>query len=234
MDDYLESFNYRSRKIVSHSDEPKINHLIQLSLKRSPTNIVYSGGSDSGSVREIIPEKVTKIDGFNEYYLEAWCNVRNAERLFRIDRLEFSSDNDIQVIRELENEKSELNKDSVVPEQESVLGDVVFNEENTEVEELPDVVIVEKPILRPIESTNDHKEGKSLIGVIFNGLIGAVFIGFILWLFIGTIGLVIVGIGFVVFILSAMSGGGKGGSSSGGYEGRGVGTQDFGSDSDGF
>lgn len=76
------------RTLLSASDDPFAATLIQAAARRSNIRIVYSGGSEAGGSRVISPLGVFTVDGYEGIYVSALCHRRNAERVFRLDRIE--------------------------------------------------------------------------------------------------------------------------------------------------
>ena len=76
------------RTLLSVSDDPFAAALIQAAARRSDIRIVYAGGSEVGGSRVISPLGVFTVEGFQGIYVSALCHRRNAERVFRLDRIE--------------------------------------------------------------------------------------------------------------------------------------------------
>lgn len=76
------------RTILSASDDPFAAALIQAAARRSNIRIVYAGGSEVGGSRVISPLGVFTVEGYEGVYVSALCHRRNAERVFRLDRIE--------------------------------------------------------------------------------------------------------------------------------------------------
>ena len=76
------------RTLLSASDDPFAMALIQAAARRSDIRIVYSGGSEAGGSRVISPLGVFTVEGYQGIYVSALCHRRNAERVFRLDRIE--------------------------------------------------------------------------------------------------------------------------------------------------
>lgn len=76
------------RTLLTASDEPFAAALIRAAARRSDIRIVYSGGSEAGGSRVISPLGVFTVEGYEGVYVSAVCHRRNAERVFRLDRIE--------------------------------------------------------------------------------------------------------------------------------------------------
>ena len=76
------------RTLLSASDDPFAAALIRAAARRSDIRIVYSGGSEGGGSRVISPLGVFTVEGYQGVYVSALCHRRNAERVFRLDRIE--------------------------------------------------------------------------------------------------------------------------------------------------
>lgn len=75
------------RTPLAGSDDPVANCLCQAAAARSAVTIIYSGGSQPGSSRRILPLGVFTVDGYSGIYVHAICHLRDAGRTFRVKRI---------------------------------------------------------------------------------------------------------------------------------------------------
>jgi predicted DNA-binding transcriptional regulator YafY len=86
-DDLLAQWQDAERKVLSHSNDPIVNRLIQAVNGRESLSVVYHGGSTPGGRRTITPTEVFWVEDYRRVYVRAYCQLRGEERVFRVDRL---------------------------------------------------------------------------------------------------------------------------------------------------
>lgn len=76
------------RTLLTESSDPFAAVLIQAAARRGRVTIHYSGGSNPGATRLISPLGGFTVEGYDGVYVTAICHERNAESVFRLDRIE--------------------------------------------------------------------------------------------------------------------------------------------------
>jgi len=84
----LKQWQNAERTHLNHKfSDPLLIKLHEASQHGEFINIYYSGGSTPGESRKICPIKIFTVDGYDNYYVEAFCDKRNENRTFRVDRM---------------------------------------------------------------------------------------------------------------------------------------------------
>jgi predicted DNA-binding transcriptional regulator YafY len=74
------------KRYLRDSDDPQVYRMIEAASGGELLEIVYSGGSQPGTSRQILPKTVYFAIGFG-YYVEAYDYRRGEDRTFRLDRI---------------------------------------------------------------------------------------------------------------------------------------------------
>jgi len=77
------------RSPVFESDDPVLKNLIAAVLRQEPVEFCYWGGSEPGSERRVTPGLVFRVQDFPGHYLAGYCHLRQAERVFSVERMDF-------------------------------------------------------------------------------------------------------------------------------------------------
>ncbi|HEX5221608.1 MAG TPA: WYL domain-containing protein [Verrucomicrobiae bacterium] len=80
---------------VYDSVHPTAQRLILAALRNEMLSLRYWGGSTPGRERYISPAVVFQLRGRGPLYVAGYCHLRRAERVFRVDRVEISSEEDL-------------------------------------------------------------------------------------------------------------------------------------------
>ena len=72
---------------VLKAGDEKTRWLIAAMLNRWTVEFVYTAGSEPGRIRTVSPGLVFTTDSWGPVYVQEFCNVRNEERVFRVDRI---------------------------------------------------------------------------------------------------------------------------------------------------
>lgn len=89
----LKDWKSAPQKKVRSSRDPIIKRLLEAGKDGEFLDIVYSGGSTPGATRSVMPIKLFKVRGYDDsIYLEAFCDLREDNRVFRLDKLELVSE----------------------------------------------------------------------------------------------------------------------------------------------
>ena len=76
------------RVSVIESDNPVAAALIRSDAHQERVTIVYAGGSEPGESRTISPSRGFRVEGCEVVFVSASCHRRDAERVFRLDRVQ--------------------------------------------------------------------------------------------------------------------------------------------------
>lgn len=85
--DPLEDWLERPHLPVWIVDEEPGAQIMLAMLKRVAVQFCYLGGSTPGEVRTVRPLEVFRVRPEGPIYVRAWCEVQQAERTFRLDRI---------------------------------------------------------------------------------------------------------------------------------------------------
>jgi predicted DNA-binding transcriptional regulator YafY len=86
--DFLSSWNRSPRHPVFETSDPTLARLIEATDTGRDLVFRYFGGTTPGEVRHVSPGLVFRIQDFPATYLSGFCHTRQAERVFRVDRME--------------------------------------------------------------------------------------------------------------------------------------------------
>ena len=75
------------RSPVTQTDDPSVRPFLEAISRGDGLSVTYLGGSSPGSKRRIRPLAVFTVEGFDSYYLRAYCLERGEERTFRLDKI---------------------------------------------------------------------------------------------------------------------------------------------------
>lgn len=87
-DELLARWKRSPRIPVLETDDPTLARLIEAAETGRDLAFRYFGGTDPGALRQVSPGLVFRIVDFPEFYLSGFCHTRQAERVFRVDRIE--------------------------------------------------------------------------------------------------------------------------------------------------
>ena len=79
---------------VFESVHPTAQRLILAALRHEMLTFRYWGGSTPGADRSVSLGLVFQAGGYGPLYVIGYCHLRREERVFRVDRLELSEDED--------------------------------------------------------------------------------------------------------------------------------------------
>jgi hypothetical protein len=82
------------------SVHPTAQRLIVAALRHEMLTLRYWGGSTPGVTRHVSPKLVFQAGGYGPLYVSGYCHLRRQERVFRVDRVEFTEDDGIVCITE--------------------------------------------------------------------------------------------------------------------------------------
>jgi hypothetical protein len=71
---------------------PTAQRLIVAALRHEMLTLRYWGGSTPGATRHVSPELVFQAGGYGPLYVSGYCHLRRQERVFRVDRVEFTEE----------------------------------------------------------------------------------------------------------------------------------------------
>jgi predicted DNA-binding transcriptional regulator YafY len=86
--DFLSSWKRSPRHPVFETSDPTLARLIEATQAGRDLVFRYFGGTTPGEVRHVSPGLVFRIQDFPATYLSGFCHTRQAERVFRVDRME--------------------------------------------------------------------------------------------------------------------------------------------------
>ncbi len=89
-DDPLQNWLGRPHLPVLVLDEEPGAQIILAMLHRAAVAFTYYGGSTPGKLRTVRPSEVFRLEEDGPVYVRAWCEIRRAERTFRLDRARLS------------------------------------------------------------------------------------------------------------------------------------------------
>ena len=82
----------RHRIPVLLADESPVAQFVLAGLRGKPIEFVYWGGSEPGRVRKIRITDIFRLDESGPVYVEGFCFMRQATRVFRLDRVSLDTD----------------------------------------------------------------------------------------------------------------------------------------------
>jgi len=85
--DALSGWLKAPRVPVLLADESPGAELLLACLRREAIDFIYNGGSAPGSLRRVLPTALFTMGDGDTIYLSGFCSLRQAERLFRVDRI---------------------------------------------------------------------------------------------------------------------------------------------------
>lgn len=83
----LEEWRYLPRRRLATSPSPQTTRLIDAAVQGRRVQIIYYSGTTPGKERWVRPIQVFAVDQTDHVYLEAYCELRQGTRCFRLDRL---------------------------------------------------------------------------------------------------------------------------------------------------
>jgi predicted DNA-binding transcriptional regulator YafY len=86
-DDRLRHWRDGHEADLGNSDEWRVRRLIEAAEAEETIDVNYVDGNGEWSHRRIRPIRVFQKDGFSATYVEAYCELRQAKRTFRVDRI---------------------------------------------------------------------------------------------------------------------------------------------------
>lgn len=79
----------RADRVTLHtSRDPLTKLLIEACSSGDGVRIIYYGGSTPGASRVIYPLRLFKVKGYDSIYVEAYCQSRGENRVFRLDKIQ--------------------------------------------------------------------------------------------------------------------------------------------------
>jgi predicted DNA-binding transcriptional regulator YafY len=75
---------------VYEAVHPTAQRLILALLRNEMLPVRYWGGSTPGQERHVSPGVVFQLGGHGPLYVAAYCHLRRAQRVFRVDRVELA------------------------------------------------------------------------------------------------------------------------------------------------
>ncbi len=91
---WLADWRQIHRVPVFESVHPTAQRLILAALRHEMLTFRYWGGSTPGADRSVSLGLVFQAGGYGPLYVTGYCHLRREERVFRVDRLELSEDED--------------------------------------------------------------------------------------------------------------------------------------------
>lgn len=85
--DPLQDWRERPHLPVWIIDEEPGAQIMLAMLKHVAAQFFYLGGSTPGQVRTVRPLEIFRVECEGPIYVRAWCETRQAERTFRMDRI---------------------------------------------------------------------------------------------------------------------------------------------------
>lgn len=85
--DWLREWNGLPRRPVRESSDPIVLACLVAAGQGKALSIYYHGGSTPGRLRKLSPELVFQLPGHPPRYVAGYCHLRQAPRIFRIDRI---------------------------------------------------------------------------------------------------------------------------------------------------
>ncbi len=83
----LNDWEASGRTAITRSNDPLVKELLRACSAGERVCVHYSGGSGPPRQRWIKPKAVYTKDGYSATYVEAFCEERHADRVFRTDRM---------------------------------------------------------------------------------------------------------------------------------------------------
>ncbi len=89
----LKNWKNAKQTLVRSSRDPHIKQLLEASENGEFVEITYYGGSTPGETRSIMPIRLFTVKGYGKsVYIEAFCEQRQENRVFHMDRLEIADE----------------------------------------------------------------------------------------------------------------------------------------------
>lgn len=85
--DWLREWNALPRQPVRESRDPTVVACLTAANEGKALPLYYHGGSTPGRLRKVSPELVFHLPGHDQRYVAGYCHLRQAPRIFRIDRI---------------------------------------------------------------------------------------------------------------------------------------------------
>jgi predicted DNA-binding transcriptional regulator YafY len=89
-DEWLQQWRDADRITVQASRDPLAKLLLEACRTGDGVDIIYFGGSTPGASRVICPRRLFRVKGYGSIYVEAYCRTREADRIFRLDKIKLS------------------------------------------------------------------------------------------------------------------------------------------------
>ena len=70
-----------------HTDDPTERFFLCAMRLNQPVTFTYLGGSQPGTIRDVHPVLLFRVDGYRSAYVTAYCHTRQEIRTFRLDRI---------------------------------------------------------------------------------------------------------------------------------------------------
>lgn len=89
-DESLQQWREADQVRVQTSRDPLAKLLLEACRTGDRVDIIYFGGSTPGASRVICPRRLFRVKGYGSIYVEAYCRTREADRIFRLDKIKLS------------------------------------------------------------------------------------------------------------------------------------------------
>ena len=83
----MREWNALPRQPVRESRDPIVVACLAAADEGRALALYYHGGSSAGRLRKVSPELVFQLPGHAGRYVAGYCHLRQAPRIFRIDRI---------------------------------------------------------------------------------------------------------------------------------------------------
>ena len=84
---WLAQWQAALRISVHQSDDPIERFFLHALRLNQPVSFTYWGGSEPGTIRDVRPVFLFRVDGYRSAYMTAYCHTRQEIRTFRLDRV---------------------------------------------------------------------------------------------------------------------------------------------------
>ena len=86
-DPWLAEWQTALRIPLVHSEDPTERFFLHAMSLNQPVTFTYLGGTQPGTVRDVHPILLFRVDGYRSAYVTAYCHTRQEIRTFRLDRV---------------------------------------------------------------------------------------------------------------------------------------------------
>lgn len=85
---WLAEWQAASRMPICDSQDPKERRLLRAMRLQEPVQFIYHGGTAPGEKRRVRPALLFRVEGYTAAYLTGYCEIREENRTFRLDRVQ--------------------------------------------------------------------------------------------------------------------------------------------------